>query len=1152
MSLIARYKLDGNALDSSGNGYHGTPTGMTYTNDKFGLCGDFNGSTSAISLSSQYFQNRYFTISCWIKSRGLATGMGSGGIFSISYSCTLRTAGIGYLYTRMGNSLNQATHEDIYTTINLHDNQWHHIVYSYDNLYKRAYIDGVKILEKEVHFWQSYTNPSSIGTDINDGATTKFWGKMYDVRYYNHKLTDEEVYDLYDLSNKEVSEMSKSEILDYTFDDYQEPTTNIMPYPDRNGRFTTDNTWLSYQVSQWNNGVYFSIGIIDNITDNIVTLSSISTAIGTYDVLKPQTSGGGVTAGTNYFIKKISTNQFTLHAYNGNQNGSQGYINPITGTFKVHDSIALDQRVSINSTNFPTMWIGEAHLPNSTQVKEIVPNGGYVENTNCMRVHMTRTTNMANSGIGYGTDVAVIIGDKITISFWAKASSSLGVGVTVLYTTYFGAAPAFQKSFTLTENWQRVVFTGTAPATYNFIQYFFPPVHTTVYAFDIADMQIEKKPYVTEFTTGTRPGIISDFSGIKNNTTLAVASTPTWSSNGRNGTGCYSFDGVSQYIYTPLTNGHISASADYTQSLWFNSTRIDNAQQVLIDDNNQWEHYIMITSAKKIYASYWNVIPYSVTSIRTVDFNTWNHVCCVVKSGISISIYVNGELWGENTSIGGVHSKIYDDSVIGATGVGHNSPFQGLIDDVKIISKALTPSEVWSLYNDRTCITNIDDYGNLTISKIIEDDIVSISEDSEFTLSEISEVGITDGLIAWYPLNGNVNDYSGNGNNGTLSGATIVNGISQSAYSFDGTNDYINTNILPSTNNLCITMWVKHNSISDKMFLSSGQIPNTDARLYLGCSTGKWDMGIYNQSWGGVNGGTIPVTLNWTFICLNMNGATATMYVDGVINNQRTYSNYILNQNIYIATHGTNGTYYFNGLIQDVRIYNRALSAEEVMINYDSTYRNTTTTYNNTSADTNGLLAWYKLDGDVLDYSGNNRHGTVYGTSITSGLQQQCYDFTTISDYIDITSCLVTPKTTYSISFWAKIDTIKMYLFFKGQSTNEYIMATANTTAFYHNLVGSSVKVYIDTKIETMPIGDKVYWHHYVATGIDFTTWTQLYISSYPSYYLDAKIQDVRIYNKVLTQDEINLLYYTSDTHSSPMKIKKDGKVYISNKIKEV
>jgi hypothetical protein len=55
----------------------------------------------------------------------------------------------------------------------------------------------------------------------------------------------------------------------------------------------------------------------------------------------------------------------------------------------------------------------------------------------------------------------------------------------------------------------------------------------------------------------------------------------------------------------------------------------------------------------------------------------------------------------------------------------------------------------------------------------------------------------SNGLVAYYPFNGNANDESGNGNNGVVYGATLVPdrfGNSNRAYYFNGTNNYIVTN----------------------------------------------------------------------------------------------------------------------------------------------------------------------------------------------------------------------------------------------------------------------------------------------------------------------------------------------------------------------
>ena len=61
-------------------------------------------------------------------------------------------------------------------------------------------------------------------------------------------------------------------------------------------------------------------------------------------------------------------------------------------------------------------------------------------------------------------------------------------------------------------------------------------------------------------------------------------------------------------------------------------------------------------------------------------------------------------------------------------------------------------------------------------------------------LSSIAQVPTyvpTSGLVGWWPFNGNANDESGNGNNGTVNGATLTSdrfGEVNKAYSFDGSN----------------------------------------------------------------------------------------------------------------------------------------------------------------------------------------------------------------------------------------------------------------------------------------------------------------------------------------------------------------------------
>ena len=81
------------------------------------------------------------------------------------------------------------------------------------------------------------------------------------------------------------------------------------------------------------------------------------------------------------------------------------------------------------------------------------------------------------------------------------------------------------------------------------------------------------------------------------------------------------------------------------------------------------------------------------------------------------------------------------------------------------------------------------------------------------------------GLVGYWPFNGNANDESGNGNNGTNNGATLTtdrNGVENQAYSFDG-NDFIQTPNQNLSGSVSFSGWYK---------MSNFNFPNND-RFYV-------------------------------------------------------------------------------------------------------------------------------------------------------------------------------------------------------------------------------------------------------------------------------------------------------------------------------
>lgn len=173
-------------------------------------------------------------------------------------------------------------------------------------------------------------------------------------------------------------------------------------------------------------------------------------------------------------------------------------------------------------------------------------------------------------------------------------------------------------------------------------------------------------------------------------------------------------------------------------------------------------------------------------------------------------------------------------------------------------------------------------------------------------------------------------------------------------YQFNGSNAYIDlgfgAGLNPSTTPLTITLWVKASSIStNEMVLSSGQVGNSNARLYIGKNGSKWGLGVSTSGWSG----TITPTTEWTFISVTLSGSVASMYINSQLTQTINYTSYQLNRNIYIANHDSN--YWFSGMVSDVRIWNKVLSTDEI-----SNVMN-----GKLSVATQNLLGHYRLDEGV-------------------------------------------------------------------------------------------------------------------------------------------------------------------------------------------
>ena len=219
----------------------------------------------------------------------------------------------------------------------------------------------------------------------------------------------------------------------------------------------------------------------------------------------------------------------------------------------------------------------------------------------------------------------------------------------------------------------------------------------------------------------------------------------------------------------------------------------------------------------------------------------------------------------------------------------------------------------------------------------------------------------TNGLVGWWPFNGNADDESGNGNNGTVNGATLTadrNGLANKAYSFDGVDDFITISNSVTANiigSYSVNFWMLSSNLTLQI---GGQevIADRDQttydfkfRLIYGIQQTPFKQDTYIQTCSNGNNNCfavntlLPSSSIWEnySIVYKANNLLFSAYKNGVLigsvqNTIFSAGNRQINLGRSVNPDDPNGTSYFNGNIDDIGIWNRALSECEIQDLYNA------------------------------------------------------------------------------------------------------------------------------------------------------------------------------------------------------------------------
>ncbi|MFA6365397.1 MAG: LamG-like jellyroll fold domain-containing protein [Candidatus Paceibacterota bacterium] len=205
------------------------------------------------------------------------------------------------------------------------------------------------------------------------------------------------------------------------------------------------------------------------------------------------------------------------------------------------------------------------------------------------------------------------------------------------------------------------------------------------------------------------------------------------------------------------------------------------------------------------------------------------------------------------------------------------------------------------------------------------------------------------GLIGYWHLDEGTGtstyDASGSGNTGTLTNnptwQTSTNCEADGCLSFDGVNQYVSASGVPNlTSALTVEAWAKTPIVQDATYdtivskFSSGPYNGWFLRRNANSSVVYFTLYDNGTATASITGPTI-VANQWTHYAATFDGTIARIYVNGVLSASDLSASIGSATTNFVISGNYGSTENWNGSIDEVRIYNRALSATEILNQYN-------------------------------------------------------------------------------------------------------------------------------------------------------------------------------------------------------------------------
>ncbi|TSC93171.1 MAG: LamG domain protein jellyroll fold domain protein [Candidatus Berkelbacteria bacterium Licking1014_7] len=419
--------------------------------------------------------------------------------------------------------------------------------------------------------------------------------------------------------------------------------------------------------------------------------------------------------------------------------------------------------------------------------------------------------------------------------------------------------------------------------------------------------------------------VFGDRTPYGNNGTSANTPTLTTDQKGQ-ANKALSFNGTSDYVGTGTKV--LSSFTAITVSAWvkFNTTAnydgwvnqwgsgVYNGYAHRISDSAPYKQYFEVSINDENHA----------IGATTLSTGTWYHLVGTWTSGDNVRVYLNGTLDGTSATVktGTITpNKNFGIGFLQWSGANPANYHNGSINDVRIYNRALTQTEITQLYNQYAPKLQVN-----SLSKGLV---------GQWKLSQASKKGT---------LYGDSTPYSNDGTPVGTTPTTDRHGQSNMALSFNGTSDWVDlgnflTNWQPQSI-YTLSVWFK-TTLSGTNQAVFGNLQSGAHGYIIRMQNESISYTVYGSGVNGVSASANWVNIpdsNWNHLVVIGNNKVFSFYLNGnlvpITSNNLVDASYTVG-----ATQSTRigdaWVFKFTGSISDVRIYNRALSAAEILQLYN-------------------------------------------------------------------------------------------------------------------------------------------------------------------------------------------------------------------------